>query len=59
MTLDKVRLVEEEIPDCIGNFGLYGLDCELCEWADECIKELQMNVEIEKEIEKEENGFQG
>jgi len=40
----------EEMPDCIGNFGLYGLDCELCEWAEEC---------IEFQMETEENGFQG
>jgi len=42
------RHEDDEIPECIGNFGKYGLECELCQWAGDCL-EFQAKVEKRNE----------
>jgi len=39
---------ENGAPECIGNYGRYGLSCGVCRWAEECI-EFQAEVEPEPE----------
>jgi len=42
-------MVEDNVPECIGDYGRYGLSCGVCRWAEECI-EFQAEAKPQPEV---------